>query len=962
MQRFPYTFRRVRRRRPRGPRREHRSRTGFGVYVLGATLVVAIVVAALLTSLATVGATTTASVYHNFSEQLPTVTGLSGREVFQTTRILDRDGNLLYELFDQDEGKRTIVRLSDMPPVLVQAVLAVEDASFYDNPGVDARSIARAAWQNLRAGEIRSGASTITQQLIRNVLLDPSERSDESVNRKVKEAILAVELSRNFSKDQILEWYLNEINYGNLSYGIGTAAKTYFNKSTKDLTLAEVALLAGLPQSPARYDPYQNFSAAKRRQEDVLDLMAYHHFISIEAAEAAKAEPIEIVSPEVTSPAIRYPHWVFYVRSILEEMYGAKGLFSAGLTVYTTLDPHLQDMAEDAVRRHVDVLRAQDATNAALVAIEPWSGEILAMVGSPDYYNASIAGQVNAAVVERQPGSSIKPIVYLSAFLKGYTPGTVVQDEPLSLPDGSGRLWRPQNFDNRFRGAVTLRQALGNSLNIPAVKVLQYAGLTDTINLAKRLGMTSLGDPSRYGLAFTLGGGEVRLVELATAYTVLANGGVQVPVSPITKIVDSNGRVVFEHKASRQQLVDPRVVFMVNDILSDNNARTSTFGANSVLRLANNRPAAAKTGSTDDYRDSWTVGYTPSLVTGVWVGRADNRPMRLVLGSSGAGRIWNTFMERALEGWPFEAFDPPPGLLYEGICAAPAADGGCARTIREWYLQERAPSTLAKLAPRAVAVDRVTGRLADRDTPYADVVFRTFRFTGGAAGSLPPATYAERADGPAKPWEVLPATLVATILPTTTPTPGPSPTPTFGPSPTATPTSTPSPTRTPRPTPTITLTPEPTPTDVPLPSAAIISSPRPGEQLTGAVPILGSASIPDFVAYRMEYQVADLVGRSASVRDASSLRPVMNNQLDLWDVSALPNGAYVIRLTVISVSGLSSQTSVIAVVNNPPPTATRTPVPVPTQTPTPTSGPALPPLQSPLPLPPGQSPAPRPGG
>jgi membrane peptidoglycan carboxypeptidase len=557
------------------------------VYAVAFVLILSIATAGVLTSLATVGAATTAAVYHNFSEQLPVVTGLSQRDVFQTTRILDRDGNLLYELFDQDEGKRTIVRLGDMSPLLIQAVLAVEDASFYDNPGVDPRGVARAIVQNVRAGEVVSGASTITQQLIKNVLLDPAERNDESFNRKVKEAILAVELSRNFSKDQILEWYLNEINYGNLSYGIGTASRTYFNKETRDLTLGVAALLAGLPQSPARYDPYQNFGAAKRRQEDVLDLMAHHHFISAEEAEAAKQAPIELVSIDTSSPQIRYPHWVFYVRSVLEEMYGAKGLYSAGLTVYTTIDPHLQDMAQDAVQRHLDVLRAQDATNAALVAIEPWTGEILAMVGSPDYNNTAIAGQVNAAVVERQPGSSIKPIVYLSAFLKGYTPGTVVQDTPLSLPDGSGRIWRPQNFDNRFRGPVTLRQALGNSLNIPAVKVLQYAGLNDTVALAKRLGMTSLRDPSAYGLAFTLGGGEVRLVELATAYSVLANSGIQVPVSPIMKILDSDGRVVYEHKMTRQQVIDPRVVFMVNDTLSDNGARTATFGANSVLRLAN---------------------------------------------------------------------------------------------------------------------------------------------------------------------------------------------------------------------------------------------------------------------------------------------------------------------------------------------------------------------------------------
>jgi membrane peptidoglycan carboxypeptidase len=451
------------------------------------------------------------------------------------------------------------------------------------------------------------------------------------------------------------------------------------------------------------------------------------------------------------------------------------------------------------------------------------------------------------------------------------------------------------------------------------VKVLQYAGLPDTINLAKRMGMASLRDPSNYGLAFTLGGGEVRLVELATAYTVLANGGIQVPVSPIMKIVDSNGQVVFEHKATREQIVDPRAVFMVNDILSDNNARSSTFGANSVLRLANNRPAAAKTGSTDDYRDSWTMGYTPSLVTGVWVGRADNRPMRLVLGSSGAGRIWNTFMERALQGWPMEPFTPPPGMLYESVCSTPDSGGGCGRTIKDWFLEERAPSTLARLSSRAVAVDRVSGKLADHDTPYSDVVFRTFRFNSLDAAALPPADYAERGGGPTKPWEVLPATLVATVLPTSAPTPGPSPTATFGPSPTQTSTNTPVPTSTPRPPPPPTRTPEPTATDVPLPSIVTIISPRPVQTVAGRVPVLGSASIPEFVAYRMEYESADLGTSARIVRDAAGYQAVLSGQLDEWDTRAVPNGSYRIRLTVFSASGLSLQASVVVAVQNPVP-------------------------------------------
>jgi 1A family penicillin-binding protein len=779
----------------RSRRRRSNGRHRVAPYLVAALLLLLLMGAVLIAAVATVGAATAAAFYVSFTEALPPVTAMGNRDFFKTTRILDRDGTLLYELFDQSYGRRTMVRLAEMPPVLVGAVLAAEDASFYANPGIEPRGILRAAWQNLRAGSVVSGGSTITQQLIRNVLLDPDERTQDTLDRKLREAFLAIELSASYSKDQILEWYLNQIYFGNLSYGIGTAARTYFNKPLRDLSLAEAALLAGLPQAPSRYDPFRSFSAAKARQEDILDLMARNGFVTTEQAEEAKQEPLQFVPAESAAVSIRYPHWVFYVRSMLEERYGPQRLLTSGLTVYTTLDSHLQDAAEDAVRRHLNVLSAQGADNASLVAIEPTTGQILAMVGSPDYYDASIHGQVNGALTLQQPGSSIKPLVYLMAFLKGMSPASVVVDGPISLPDGAGGLWTPQNFDNQFRGPVTLRRALGNSMNIPAVRVLQYANLGDTIQLARRLGMTSLADPSTYGLSFTLGGGDVRLLELATAYTVLANGGVKVPVSPILKIVDGDGKVVFQHEPTREQVVDPRAVFLVTDILSDNQARLETFGPNSPLRLANARPAAAKTGSTEDYRDAWTMGYTPSLVTGVWVGRHDNRPMRLVLGSSGAGVIWNTFMERALEGWPQEPFEPPPGLVRESGCAARDPESGeCTRTTSDWVFEERSRAGLARLGSRAVAVDRVTGKLADHDTPYLDIVLRRFAASGAAAVAPKPTAYSDRT-GVARPWEALTPIVVATVLPpTATTTPGPgtprvTPVPAT-PSPTLTPTTT----------------------------------------------------------------------------------------------------------------------------------------------------------------------------
>lgn len=884
---------------------ETRRRSGVrrvaAVYLFGLLLLLLATIAAVLTALVTIGAATAAALYHSFTEDLPSVSAITTRETFKTTRILDRNGDLLYEMFDQASGKRTVVRLSEMAPVLKQAVLAAEDATFYANPGVEPRGILRALWQNLRAGEIVAGGSTITQQLIRNVLLDPQERTSESLNRKLKEAFLALELSANYSKDQILEWYLNEINFGNLAYGVGTAARTYFNKHPRDLTLAEAALLAGLPQAPSQYDPFRNFSAAKQRQETILDLMAHHGFITEEQAEQAKAEPLQFVPLETTLSTIRYPHWVFYVRSVLEEWYGPEKLLTGGFTVYTTIDPHLQEIAEDAVRRQLSALARQNATNAALVAIEPTTGEIIAMVGSPDYNDASIDGQVNAAVALRQPGSSIKPLVYLEAFRKGMSPGTVVVDEPMALPDGTGGTWRPRNFDNRFRGPVTLRRALGNSLNIPAIKVLQYAGLTDTINLARQLGMKSLGDPSHYGLAFTLGGGEVRLVELAAAYAVLANGGVQVPITPISKIVDHEGRIIFEHKPVGQQVVDPRLVYMVTSILSDNSARQETFGLNSPLRLAGDRPAAAKTGSTDDYRDSWTMGYTPSLVTGVWVGRADNRPMRLVLGSSGAGLIWKDFMERALADWPFEPFEQPPGLVEERLCNA----AGCNRDL---LLEERSPSVLAKQATRAMAIDQVSGRLADLHTPFSDIVFRTFRSMVTGQGPFPPTEYSERT-GVARPWEVLPATIVPTIPPgpTATFTPGPSPTPTI------TPTSTPVPTRATEPP---TLTPVPTRPPVNVPLAVQIRSPLMSQTIAGKVAIIGSAGSPGFLSYLLDYRLVSGGGRGISVRQVRGTLPIFDDQLDEWDSSAAPNGVYEIHLTVISATGARPQTYTMVIVDN----------------------------------------------
>jgi len=878
-----------------------RSRPRSAAFLLTAALFGLFVIAGSAAILLATGARAASAWYGSFVQDFPSVSDVDTRSVFKNSRILDRDGDLLYELFDVDEGKRTIVRLADMPRVVVDAFLAVEDASFYDNPGIEPRGIARALWQNLQAGTVVSGGSTITQQLIRNVLLDRDERTSETLDRKMKEAVLALELSAHYRKEQILEWYLNEIYFGNLSYGVAAAAGTYFNKPLDELTLAEAALLAGLPQAPVRYDPFKNFDAAKARQREVLELMAHHRFVARDEAERAMREALQITPGDPDT--IRYPHWVFYVRSVLEEMYGRRGLLSAGVTVHTTIDPTVQQMAEQALALHRPAIVRQAANNAALVAIDPWGGEVLAMVGSLDYYDTAIDGQVNNAVTLHQPGSAIKPLVYLTAFLKGFSPSTVVQDAPITLPDASGRPWRPQNHDNQFRGAVTLRRALGNSLNIPAVKVLQFAGLEDTIGLAKRFGMTSLGDPSTYGLSFTLGGADVRLIELATAYVVLANGGTQVPVSPILKIVDGEGRVVFQHRPLHTEVVDPRTVYMVNSILSDNSARTGTFGANSPLRLANDRPAVAKTGTTDLYRDTWAMGYTPSLVAGVWVGRTDNAPTRFISGSNAAPLIWNSFMERALADWPHEPFEGPPGLVQDRVCAHNGLPGGDCAQVTDWFLEERAPSTLARIAARALAIDRATGQLADRDTPYTDIDFRRFRAFPSGDGPFPPAQYSERV-GISRPWEALPPTLLPTIVP---PTPAPSPVGPWGPGELVFRT-TPLPLQT-------AITAEATATPRPATASAAISSPLADEAVSGRVPVVGTAWSPRFSAYRLEYQ--QLVGGQwSTLREITRREPVQDGRLEEWDTSALANGWYSLLLTVVTPSGVDAQTRIVLTVQN----------------------------------------------
>ncbi len=619
-----------------------------------------------------------ASLAGELQTNLATLETLGQRQIFQSTKIYDRNGRLLNEVFA--EGRRTRVRLSDVPVHMRQATIAVEDDTFYTNPGIDVAGILRSGWRILRYRQIMGGGSTITQQLVRHVAFSYKERISRSYTRKIKEALLALILTRQRSKDEILEYYLNEIYYGNLAYGVEAAAQTFFSKSAKDLTLAESAMLAGLPQAPLSLDPFTDLEAARKRQRTVLNLMVKNGFITQAEADAAFKEPLKLTPPKVNMLA---PHFVVYVRQQLEQMFGPEMVSGGGLTVYTTLDLRFQQLAEKLAREHVAELREEhNLTNAALVALQPDTGQILAMLGSVDYRDDSIDGRVNVAIRERQPGSSIKPITYVTAFEQGITPAKVIWDVETEIPlDEEGNdIYRPQNYDGEFHGPVRLRDALANSFNIPAIKLLDEVGIANTLDTAHRMGIRGLQKPPEYyGLSLTLGGGEVTLLDLTTAYATLSNQGGYVPPQAILWVADSSGKVIYQYEPPKpKQVLDPRAVYLVTDILSDNEARTPEFGPNSALKVS--QPAAAKTGTTNDFRDNWTLGYTPYLTVGVWAGNSDNSPMVHSSGLTGAGPLWHDFMEgvfkspdllselREIVGPLPQTFERPEGIVEAEIC------------------------------------------------------------------------------------------------------------------------------------------------------------------------------------------------------------------------------------------------------------------------------------------------------
>lgn len=650
----------------------------------------------------------------NLFGDLPTPDALITRSARDTTKIFDRNGRLLYEILDPRAGSRTRVRLSDLPLHLRQAVVAVEDANFYQNPGVDTIGVLRAAWQNISAGEIVAGGSTITQQLARQVLLSPEERDTRRFTRKLREAVLALEITPTYSKDQILEMYLNEVYFGQLAYGIEAAARTYFGKPARDLDLAESALLAGLIQSPSAYNPLVNLDAARARQRIALGLMVKNGLITEAQSVIAQAEPLHFASASPTT-TLRAPHFVFYVRNLLEARYGAEHVNAGGLRVITTLDLDLQERAENIVHQRLDELtqRAREGTapdhnvhNAALVALEPATGEILALVGSANYFDAQIDGAVNVALSERQPGSSIKPITYAAAFARDLTPASIFSDVPTTFRTREQLPYEPQNYDLAWNGPISLRSALATSSNVVAVKVLDHIGIPALIGTAHSLGISTFDDSERFGLALTLGAGEVKLFELTSAYATFANAGQRVAPSAILSV---NGERL-PKSDPQTTLVTPQIAYLITDILSDNAARIPAFGEESALKLA--RPAAAKTGTTTDFRDNWTIGYTPDLVVGVWVGNADNRPMVGITGITGAAPIWHDVMEFAHKGKPVRDFHRPDGLIQVQVCATsgllPTQE--CPRRRAELFIAGTEPTRYDDTF-RAYAIDAATGLL-----------------------------------------------------------------------------------------------------------------------------------------------------------------------------------------------------------------------------------------------------------
>lgn len=623
-------------------------------------------------------------------KDLPSAQELVSRDLEVSTKIYDRNGRLLYKIYK--DKNRTPVELEEIPTSVRLATIAIEDAEFYYHPGFSVKGMARAIITNLRRGEL-AGGSTITQQLVKNALLS----SEKTLIRKLREVILAVGVELNFTKDEILEMYLNEVSYGGTAYGIQEASRVYFAKNVDRLTLAEAALLAGLPKSPSRFSPFgSNPELAMERQKEVINLMVVNGFVTPKQAEEALGQTLVFAPNKVEIDA---PHFVMFVRELLAQKY-----------------------SEEVVADEIAKIRNLNVSNGAALVINPKTGEILAMVGSKDYFDTASDGNVNVTTRLRQPGSSIKVVNYAYALSHGYTPSSILSDTPVTFAVPGQPAYSPRNYDGKFRGRLSLRSALAESRNVPAVKVLASYGVAQMLEMGQKLGITTWNDPSRYGLSLTLGGGDVKLIDLANVYATIANYGNKNELSSVIKVTNYKGNVVEENNCladkmvtgpeettntdsalaaeaakkdcSAQQVLDPRVAFLLIDILSDNEARAPAFGRNSQLVIPNHNEVAVKTGTSNDLRDNLTLGFSQDYLVAVWVGNNDNSPMaRVASGVTGASPIFNKIMTALLAEKPNHDWPIPQGIIQMPVCTMTGTlpCKGCP-TRTEWFLEDDKPN------------------------------------------------------------------------------------------------------------------------------------------------------------------------------------------------------------------------------------------------------------------------------
>ncbi|MCO6449475.1 MAG: transglycosylase domain-containing protein [Caldilineales bacterium] len=893
-------------------RRAEASRTPGWVTVARITAI-ALVAALILTLVSTAAAAAVAGgVYVYFTRDLPDPSSIvTEQEHFETVKIYDRTGqHLLFESIDPRpfRGDRTYMALDEISPYLINATVALEDRSFWTNPGVNPRGIARAFVQNVQGGQIQ-GASSITQQLIKQNFFTLEEQYERSYTRKIKEALMAVELTNQFSKEQILEWYLNNNFYGNFSYGIESASQIYFGKSASEIDLAEASMLAALPQFPG-LNPIQAPEDAKRRQGKVLTSMVEAGYITQEQADAAFAEELQVRESALERFDIDIaPHFALYALEEVKRKFNTPEdpffIWRNGLTVITTLDVDMQEKVACIARQriaHVNgenpdlpgceklepaegirVIKNDDeakVSNAAAVVLDAKTGEILAMLGSLDYNNAEIDGEVNIALADRQPGSSFKPLTYLTGFSQGLNAATAVMDVRQVFPDAV-EPYTPENYDRNYHGVVSLRDALQRSYNIPAVWVMNQVGVKNVVNMAHRMGITSL-NKDYYGLSLTLGGGEVKLLDMAYVFATLANNGVMKgeaiaeenlrpgyrtldPVS-VLEVRDRTGSILYKYDGPDElRVISPQLGYLMDNILSDPAPRPAAFGIYSRYLQLPDRPIIAKTGTTNDYRDSWTLGASPQIAVGVWVGNADNAPMDRISGSVGAAPIFYDIMEAAHEGMPVEGWEEPEGMVRKTVCV----DSGllptdlCQRRKTELFIAGTEPTTYDNVY-QVFEINRENGRLATPYTPPELIERRVYRvYPPVAADWANEQAEAGNLELPPREFDD-----------------------TYG----------------------AVFTSE----------EVAIAQPAPFSYVKGGFDILGNARNGDFRLYQLHF------GQGLQPQNWQQIGPDHYNQVDrgpleYWDTTGL-NGPFTLRLSVIENSGNVRQNAIPLTVDNDPPT------------------------------------------